>query len=558
MKALISVYNKDGVLEFARFLTGAGWHIVSTGGTAAYLRKNGVAIEDVADLTGFPDCLDGRVKTLHPAVHAGILARRGEKSHIDTLERLKIGAIDLVCVNLYPFFEKAREKLSEDDTIEFIDIGGPAMLRSAAKNYKDVIVVSDIADYQPLMEAMKAGALPETFRRHLAGKVFSLTSAFDAAVSRYLLGEEFSEYWNGALQKKMTLRYGENSHQKSALYLNTDGRGAFSGIEILGGKELSYNNIRDVDIAWKAACAYGLPSENALPFGLRDSAKVLPDVAFMQQTSCVAVKHNTPCGIALGATLEEAYTKTFLCDPVSIFGGIVATNMTVTGAAAQKITELFLEIIIAPDFEPAALDILRQKKDLRILKAVRAPKDHLEVVSIDGGLLVQEVNRHLLEKWEVVTKIAPQPRFVRDMLFGLRAVNWVKSNAIVIVKNCAAVGIGGGETNRIWAAELALNRAAKTVSAAAEAAASGGRPDKNMRDRIFAATLPDSFGDAEPARVLASDAFFPFPDVVELAAAAGIKAIIQSGGSNNDKLSIEACNDLGVSMVFTGTRYFKH
>jgi phosphoribosylaminoimidazolecarboxamide formyltransferase/IMP cyclohydrolase len=563
MKALISVYNKDGVLEFARFLVGAGWQLVSTGGTAEYLRKNGLAIQDVSELTGFPECLDGRIKTLHPAVHAGILARRGEKSHVQALENLKIDAIDLVCVNLYPFSEKVRENLSEDDTVEFIDIGGPTMLRSAAKNFKDVLVVTDTADYRPLMEAMKAGKIPETLRRHLAGKVFGLTSAFDAAVAHYLLGEDLPEYWNEALRKKFPLRYGENSHQKSAFYIHTDRQGAFSDMEILGGKELSYNNIRDVDTAWKVACAYGLPAEHALPFGRKDSAKILPDVAFTQRASCAAVKHNTPCGIALGKTLEEAYTKTFLCDPISIFGGIVASNMTITAAVAEKIAGLFLEIIIAPDFEPAALDILRQKKDLRIIQAKRAPQEHFEVTSVDGGLLVQEVNRHLLKKWDVVTTLAPERRFIHDMLFGLRAVNWVKSNAIVIVKDCAAVGIGGGETNRIWAAELALNRAAKTVATAAETAASaerGGKADApdTPYGKIFIRDMPSAFSDAEPARVLASDAFFPFPDVVELAAAAGIKAIIQSGGSNNDKLSVEACNDLGIAMVFTGARYFRH
>jgi phosphoribosylaminoimidazolecarboxamide formyltransferase/IMP cyclohydrolase len=562
MKALISVYNKDGVLELVRFLSGAGWQLVSTGGTAAYLRNNGFAVQDVSEITGFPECLDGRIKTLHPAVHAGILARRGETSHIEALKNLKIDTIDLVCVNLYPFSEKVKEKSDEDETIEFIDIGGPAMLRSAAKNFKDVIVVTDTADYKPLIDMMKTGAVPETFRKHLAGKVYSLTSAFDAAVSHYLLGEDLPEYWNGTLQKKFPLRYGENSHQKSAFYIHTDRQGACSDMEILGGKELSYNNIRDVDIAWKVACAYGLPSDHALPFGRKDSVKVLPDVAFVQRASCAAVKHNTPCGIALGGTPEEAYTKTFLCDPVSIFGGIVALNMTLTAAVAEKLAALFLEIVVAPDFEPAALDILRSKKDLRIIRVKRAPKEHYEVISVDGGLLVQEVNRHLLEKWDVVTKLAPEPRFIHDMLFGLRAVNWVKSNAIVIVKDCAAVGIGGGETNRIWAAELALNRAAKTVAAAAETASSAGRDGQSgapgIRDKIFTADMPPSFSDAEPARVLASDAFFPFPDVVELAAATGIRAIIQSGGSNNDKLSIEACNDLGIAMVFTGARYFRH
>jgi phosphoribosylaminoimidazolecarboxamide formyltransferase/IMP cyclohydrolase len=559
-KALLSVYNKDGVLELARFLVQADWDILSTGGTAAYLREHGVAVTDIADITGFPECLDGRVKTLHPAVHAGVLARRSVKAHVETLERLKISMIDLVCVNLYPFFDKMREKLPLEETIEFIDIGGPAMLRSAAKNYEDVLVLSDPADYAPVIEALKAEGAGaglsiseklRELRKKLAAKVFSLTSAYDAAVSRYLSDEEFPEYWNESGKKALPLRYGENGHQKATLYFHTDYEGALPAMEFLGGKELSYNNIRDVDLAWKAACAFGLPADGTLPFGRADSKRVLPDETFVQSACCAAVKHNTPCGIALGATLEEAYSKSYLCDPVSIFGGIVACNTKVNAAVAAKLDELYLEIVIAPDYEDAALAILRQKKNLRIIRASRAPKNNLESVSVDGGLLVQEVNRQMLEKWDVVTALAPEPRLVGDMLFGLRAVNWVKSNAIVIVKDRAAVGIGGGETNRIWAAELALNRAVKTVSAAAEKPAA-------EDGKMIAAALGAAFTDAEPARVLASDAFFPFPDVVEAAAAAGIKAIIQSGGSNNDRASIEACNALGVAMVFTGTRYFKH
>jgi phosphoribosylaminoimidazolecarboxamide formyltransferase/IMP cyclohydrolase len=392
------------------------------------------------------------------------------------------------------------------------------------------------------MDALKNDSDFIDLRKRLAGKVFNLTSAYDAAVSHYLLNEDFPDFWDESLKKAQDLRYGENAHQKAALYLHSGRKGVFSDMEFLGGKDLSYNNIRDLDLAWKTVCSFGLPSACELPLGHADSKRVLPDIAFVQSACCVAVKHNTPCGIALGDTIEEAFAKTYLCDPVSIFGGIVACNVKVTVELAKKLNELFLEIVIAPDYDDKALEILRQKKNLRIIKAVSAPKDALESVSVDGGRLVQETNRRLLEKWDVVTKTALDPLFIPDLLFGVRAVNWVKSNAIVVVKDRAAIGIGGGETNRIWAAELALSRAAKNISASANASDSPSHP----------------FSNAEPARVMASDAFFPFPDVVETAAAAGIKAIIQSGGSNNDKLSIDACNNLGISMVFTGTRYFKH
>jgi phosphoribosylaminoimidazolecarboxamide formyltransferase/IMP cyclohydrolase len=556
-KALLSVYDKKGILELAQFLVENDWDILSTGGTASHLRASGIAVWDVAELTGFPELLDGRVKTLHPAVHAGILARRDKRAHAEALAGLGLGTIDLVCVNLYPFFEKAREGLSEDETIEFIDIGGPALLRSAAKNCRDVIALSSPSDYQATMEALKGG-IGQEFRRRLASRAFELTAAYDAAVSDYLRAasqadEEFPEYWTEAGQKAFPLRYGENGHQKAALYYHPARGGALPAMEFLGGKELSYNNIRDVDLAWKAACAFGLPADGTLPLGRADSARILPDVSFVQSACCVAVKHNTPCGMALGATLEEAYSKTYLCDPVSIFGGIVACNVTLNAAVAKRLDKLYLEIVIAPDYEPEALETLRQKKDLRIIRAPQAPKNRLETVSVDGGLLVQEANRQMLDKWDVATRLSPDPRFIPDLLFGLRAVNWVKSNAIVIVKDRAAVGLGGGETNRIWAAELALNRAAKTVCAVAERGAK-----REAAGKIVETALTKAFTDAEPARVLASDAFFPFPDVVEAAAAAGIKAIIQSGGSNNDKASIEACDDLGVAMVFTGTRHFKH
>jgi phosphoribosylaminoimidazolecarboxamide formyltransferase/IMP cyclohydrolase len=461
---------------------------------------------------------------------------------METLERLKLFPIDLVCVNLYPFFEKVRAGLSLEETVEFIDIGGPAMLRSASKNYRDVIVLTDPADYPAVIEGLKAGKVPGELRKHLAGKVFNLTSAYDAAIARYLLegvsgqGEaEYPEYWSFSLKKAQSLRYGENGHQSAALYLAADRTGALGGMDQLNGKELGYNNIRDLDLAWKAACAFGFPPEKKGPMGEAEAEGLIPGYRpDEQRVCCVAVKHNTPCGIALGASLLEAYEKAYACDPVSIYGGIVAATAPVDAETAKKLGDLFLEIVAAPDFDPDALEILKKKKNLRVMRAKYAPRDAVECIAVDGGLLVQEADRKLLEKWEVVTRLSPAAEDIPDLLFGLRAVSFVKSNAIVVVKNRAALGIGGGQTNRIWAAEQALSRCAAAVRACGES------------------------GDGKPAGVLASDAFFPFPDVVEAAAAAGIRAIIQPGGSIKDKESIEACDRLGIAMVFTGTRHFKH
>jgi len=544
-RALISVYTKEGVVELASFLNGSGWEIISTGGTSKFLQENKIPITDVSSVTGFPECLDGRVKTLHPAIHAGILARRDITSHVDTLKSLNLQTIDLVCVNLYPFFEKVRSGLSEEETIEFIDIGGPGMLRSAAKNYRDVIVLTDPADYAEAIKSIKDGKITLEFKKRMAGKVFDLTSAYDAAIARYLLDEKYPEYLPLSLKKECDLRYGENSHQSAALYLNTDKPGVFAGIEQLNGKEMSYNNIRDLDIAWKTVCAFGLKTDGSLPVGEADVKRLLPSYSAAKeaQICCVAVKHNTPCGIALGENLIEAFKKTYSCDPVSIFGGIVACNTTVNAVTAEKLDELFLEVVAAPDFDKEALEILKKKKNLRVIKLKNAPKEKYEYIAVDGGLLVQQCDRMLFEKWDVVTKKAPEEKDLADMIFGMRAVTFVKSNAIVIVKEQSATGIGGGQVNRIWPAKQALDRSnALMASALSESADTGGIP----------------WSDNLPARVLASDAFFPLPDIVGAATAAGIKAIIQPGGSIRDNLSIEACNKHGIAMVFTGTRHFKH
>lgn len=559
-RALVSVYDKSGVLELAAFLDGAGWELLSTGGTARYLREHKVPVTDVSALTGFPECLDGRVKTLHPAVHAGLLARRGDDAHLETLRKLGLGTIDLLCVNLYPFFEKVQAGLSLEETVEFIDIGGPAMLRSAAKNYPDVVALTDPADYADAIAGLQEGGPSLEFRKKLAGKVFNLTSAYDAAIARYLLetdadSAEFPAFWPVSLKIGQRLRYGENGHQRAALYLSADRPGALAAMEQLNGKELGYNNIRDLDLAWKAACAFGFAGQppageddllrlgvpglsgkaggtgdgQAQPGsegGFRGEPKAKLPAGF-PPPCCVAVKHNTPCGIALGRTLEDAYDRVYACDPVSIFGGIVAATVPVDAATAAKLAELFLEIVAAPGYDEAALEILRRKKNLRVMRARRAPGAPRECVSVDGGLLVQDTDRKLFEKWEVVTAARPEDGDCAGMIFGMRAAGFVKSNAIVVVREEAAVGIGGGQTNRIWAAEQALGRAAAVTGAAR-------------------------------ARVLASDAFFPFADVVEAAAAAGIRAIIQPGGSIRDGESIAACDRHGIAMVFTGTRHFKH
>ncbi|MDR0557005.1 MAG: bifunctional phosphoribosylaminoimidazolecarboxamide formyltransferase/IMP cyclohydrolase [Treponema sp.] len=534
MKALISVYNKDGIIELASFLHEAGWEILSTGGTARHLKEYDLPAADVSQATGFPECLDGRVKTLHPAIHAGLLAKRDDPAHTETLEEHAISPIDLVCVNLYPFFEKAQEDLGFDEMIEFIDIGGPAMLRSAAKNCKDVLALTDPADYAEAIAGLKAGVVPFETRKKLAAKVFALTSAYDAAISRFLLEEEYPAYYPISIKKAQEMRYGENGHQSASLYFHTGKKGAIASMTQLHGKELSYNNVRDLDVAWKAACSFGLGREK--PFYRDDAARLLPDIPSLPPVCCVAVKHNTPCGISLGDTLVEAYEKTYACDPVSIFGGIVACNTTIDAETARKLNDLFLEIIVAPEFDEEALAILKQKKNVRIMKAPSAPRQKQEFVSVDGGILIQSADQCLMERWDVVTKLKPEARDIRDMIFGMQAVAYVKSNAILIAKDCAAVGMSAGETNRIWAVEMALSRGAHVI----ETACKMGQ------------------GNGEPARTLASDAFFPFPDVVEAAAAAGVKTIIQPGGSVKDNLSVEAADALGIAMVFTGTRHFKH
>ena len=551
-RALLSVFVKDGILELAQYLKEADWEILSTGGTAKYLTENNIPVTDVSAVTGFPECLDGRVKTLHPAIHAGVLAIRDNKEHMDKIAELGVAPIDLVCVNLYPFFEKVQAGLKFEETVEFIDIGGPTMIRAAAKNFQDVIVLTDPADYAETISGLKAGKVPFEFRRKLAGKVFNLTSAYDAAVSRFMLEDELPTYYDMPLVKSQSLRYGENGHQKAALYVTADKKGAFAGMTQLQGKELSYNNIRDLDVAWKAVCAFNTFVKNASPVNGTDFSaydgiicgkdangeKAAPQgtpitASFGGAASSVftvALKHNTPCGASLGKTAFESYKQTYDCDPVSIFGGIVGCSATVDKEAAEEMVKCFLEVIVAPDFTEDALKVFETKKNLRIVKAEIDANDDYEVMSVAGGVLVQNKDNQLFEKWDIVTKAKPTQEQIDEMAFGMTVAMFAKSNAILVIKNKTAYGIGCGQTNRIWAADQALSRA------------------KEKTDAL-------GLGNAE---VLISDAFFPFADCVEKAHEYGIKAIVQPGGSIRDQESIEACNKYGISMIFTGTRHFKH
>ena len=498
-RALISVFDKNGILEFANFLVNHGVEIISTGGTYKHLKENGVPVIEVAEVTGAPEMLDGRVKTLHPVIHGGILAIRDNAEHMATIKERGISTIDMVVVNLYPFFKKVNEDLTFEEKVEFIDIGGPTMLRSAAKSFHDVVVISDTADYETVMKEMEAGEVTFETKKRLAGKVFNLTSAYDAAISQFLLGDEMPKYLNASYEKLMDLRYGENPHQKAAYYVSTTDTGAMKDFDQLNGKELSFNNLRDMDVAWRTVCEFTEPA-------------------------CCGLKHSTPCGAAIGKNVYEAYTKAYECDPVSIFGGIVALNKEVDADTAREMVKIFLEIIIAPSFTDEALEVLRTKKNLRVIKCKHTPQDKINMVKVDGGLLIQDEDLSFTTDYEAVTEKAPTAEEMENLIFGMKVVKHVKSNAIVVVKDMMAVGIGNGETNRIWPTRQAIERA----------------------------------GDKIEGAILASDAFFPFRDVVDECAKAGIKAIIQPGGSMRDQESIDACNEHGISMVFTGMRHFKH
>lgn len=500
-RALISVSDKTNIIDFSIFLQSQEYEIISTGGTYKHLKTNGLNVTEVSEYTGFPEILDGRVKTLHPSIHGGILASRTKEEHLQSIHDLKIKTIDLVIVNLYPFFDKLNKGLSEQEMIEFIDIGGPTMLRSAAKNFHSVTVISQIEDYSLVIEELKKdGDTSLATRKKLAGKVFNLTSSYDAAISAYLLQDDYPKYLNTSFEKVENLRYGENPHQKAAFYIDKTNNGAMKDFEQLQGKELSFNNFRDMDMAYKVVNEFS-------------------------EISCCAVKHSTPCGVALGNTIVEAYQKAFECDPISIFGGIIAFNRTVDEETARLLVTVFLEIVIAPSFTGEALQVLSSKKSLRVIKVNNPVSDSIEFVKVDGGLLVQDVDHASATDFTQVTNSAPDKKQLEDLIFAQKIVKHAKSNAIVVASDFQALGIGSGQTNRIWAAQEAIERA-----------------KEKRTDHL----------------VLASDAFFPFRDVVDTAAKNGITAIIQPGGSIRDKESIEACNEYNIPMIFTGIRHFKH
>lgn len=509
-RALISVSDKTGIVEFAKELDKLGVEIISTGGTATLLQKEGVNVIGISEVTGFPEILDGRLKTLDPHIHGGLLAVRDDEKHRQQIAEHNITPIDLVVVNLYPF----KATISKPDVpfaeaIENIDIGGPTMLRSAAKNHKYVAVVVDANDYGKVLEEVKAnGSIAEETKRKLAAKVFRHTAAYDALISQYLteqVGEQMPDTYTVTYEKVQDLRYGENPHQSAAFYREPlAGAGNIATAKQLHGKELSYNNINDGNAA-------------------------LAIVKEFSEPAVVAVKHTNPCGVGTGNTIFEAYQKAYASDPVSIFGGIIAANRPIDKETALQLKEIFLEIIMAPSFTDEALEILKEKKNLRLLELgeiVSKEKADWKLTSVEGGVLIQEDDTKQIteEDLEVVTDRKPTREEIQQLLFAWKVVKHVKSNAIVLVKDSMTIGVGAGQMNRVGSARIAIEQAG----------------DKSFRS------------------VLASDAYFPMPDTVEEAAKAGISAIIQPGGSIRDEDSIKAANEHGIAMVFTKVRHFKH
>jgi phosphoribosylaminoimidazolecarboxamide formyltransferase/IMP cyclohydrolase len=516
MRALISVSDKTGIVAFAKALTKQGVEIVSTGGTYSALQKEGIPVIGITEVTGFKECLDGRVKTLHPAIHAGLLNIRDNKEHQEQMKELGLDHIDMVIVNLYPFKETIlKSEVTLEDAIENIDIGGPTMLRSAAKNNQDVTVIVDPLDYAvALLELQEKGRVSRETNFYLATKVFEHTANYDAMIARYLR-EQRGDY---SLPEKLTLtfekvqnmRYGENPHQMAAFYQEVGKtKGTLAAAKQLNGKELSYNNINDANGALELLREYNEPT-------------------------IVAVKHANPCGVGSAETIAKAYEKAYSADPVSIFGGIVVANRTIDKQTAQEMVKIFLEIVIAPGYDQDALEILQSKKNLRVLELediLYQDTNAYDMKKVGGGLILQQKDLQLLDEAEmkVVTDRKPTKEEMEDLLFAWKMVKHVKSNGIAIAKENRSIGLGGGQTNRIWATKQAIEHGLEFLGA-----------------------------EVLKGSVLASDAFFPFDDCVEEAAKAGIKAIIQPGGSVRDEDSIKKCNEYGIAMVFTGMRHFKH
>ncbi|WP_449538653.1 bifunctional phosphoribosylaminoimidazolecarboxamide formyltransferase/IMP cyclohydrolase [Ferdinandcohnia sp. Marseille-Q9671] len=508
-RALVSVSDKEGLVPFVKGLIEKGVEVISTGGTKRTLEENGLPVIGISEVTGFPEIMDGRVKTLHPTIHGGLLAVRDNEEHVKQLEEHNITPIDLVVVNLYPFQQTiAKPDVAFADAIENIDIGGPSMLRSAAKNHQSVTVVVDPKDYEHVLQEINDhGAVAAETRLRLAAKVFRHTAAYDAVIAEFLTnaaGEENPESLTVTYEKKQDLRYGENPHQKAAFYKKPLGASlSIASATQLHGKELSYNNINDADAA-------------------------LQIVKEFKEPAAVAVKHMNPCGVGVGTTIEEAYQKAYEADSTSIFGGIVAVNREVDAQTAHKMHEIFLEIIIAPSFSEEAFQILSSKKNLRLLTVDFSNDVKIEkkLVSVRGGLLVQEEDVYTLDNAtiSIPTKREPTEQEWADLKLGWKVVKHVKSNAIVLAKDDMTIGIGAGQMNRVGSATIAINQA----------------------------------GDKAQGSALASDAFFPMNDTVEAAAKAGVTAIIQPGGSIRDEDSIKKADEYGIAMVFTGVRHFKH
>ncbi len=534
-RALVSVSDKTGIVDFCKGLVENGFEIISTGGTAKALKEAGLKVIGISEITGFPECLDGRVKTLHPNVHAGLLAMRSNKDHMAQLEKLNINTIDVVCVNLYPFKATLAKGADFAECVENIDIGGPTMIRAAAKNYQDVAVIVDPKDYIKVLEELKNGGVSLETKKYLQYKVFAHTAVYDSLISNYLasqLGITFPDEVTFAYEKAQDMRYGENPQQQAVFYNEQFIRkGSLSSAKQLWGKELSYNNINDANGALELLKEFG------------------------STPAVVACKHANPCGVGTGKSVHEAYMRAYESDPVSVFGGILAINGTVDKETATEINKIFIEIVMAPDYTSDALEILEQKKNIRLLKIddISAKRDStaFDMKKVYGGLLVQQYDESLLKGEDtalftkkaevettvlpsgkektvyglgVVTKRVPTAEEIEALLFNWKVVKHTKSNAIVIGKSGRTTGIGMGQTNRIWAAQQAIAHAGKEAKGS----------------------------------VMASDAFFPFPDCVEECVKAGITAIIQPGGSIQDKASVEACDAAGIAMVFVGDRHFKH
>ena len=506
MRALISVSDKRGVVEFARSLQELGWQIIATGGTMTRLRESGIDVINISDVTGFPEICDGRVKTLHPKVHGGLLGRRDIADHMAQLEANGIETIEMVCVNLYPFEATiAKEGVSMEDAVENIDIGGPSMLRSAAKNFRDVTVVCDPSDYDTILSEIRetGDTLPET-RLKLSAKAYTHTALYDSHIASYMRRQAgLDEKLFLAFDEVQSLRYGENPHQ-AAMFYRAEEEVPYSVAyaKQLGGKELSYNNIQDANAA-------------------------LQIVREFDEPFAVGLKHMNPCGAATGKDITEAWTKAYEADKVSIYGGIVAVNRPLDGETAKLMKPIFLEIVMAPEFTPEALEVFASKKNLRLLQVNMSKSDSRQKQYV-GGLLVQDADLECKEITEemTVTERKPSAAELADMNFGWRVVKHVKSNAIVVVKNGATVGVGAGQMNRVGSAEIALE----------EAKAAG----------------------HTEGLVLASDGFLPFDDTVEFASKYGVTAIVQPGGSIRDEDSVKKANEKGIAMLFTGMRHFKH